>query len=530
MVRTQFNLCKYAKTNSKKTVRKTGLLKEVPQSAILVDAKKDKSIQVLHVCSEFYPFLKTGGLADVTGALPLALIKLNCDCRLVLPGFPNFLQVCEDKILLCELDAKFGVEHIKIYTARFPDSGLKVYLIDAPAFYDRAANNPYTDENQVAYSDNDRRFALLSWVAAQIAGNLDINWCPDVIHAHDWHAGLTAAYLRSMQPYYQHQLAKTVFTVHNLAYQGLFPSYVLNGLGLPAEYYSMEGLEFYGKISFLKAGLYYSDQITTVSPNYAQEIQEEEQGCGLHGLLKHRKNSLRGIINGVDPQVWSPNTDPFIEHHYGYENLSQKSACKMALQAKLGLEQQQSKPLFAVVSRLTEQKGLHFVLQSSQNIINQGGQLVVLGSGEKELEEGFKALASQYPQLVSTHIKYDEALAHQIIAASDIILVPSRFEPCGLTQLYGMLYGCLPLVHKVGGLANTVVDASNENIQDHIATGFIFDNFTLQDYEQALARVFTMYGRKQVWSQIVNIAMQQDLSWHFPAQGYLNLYQKLINA
>lgn len=480
-------------------------------------------MQVLHVCSEVFPILKTGGLADVTAALPPALEKLGIENRVLVPGFPAFINKLLDKQHISSLPAKFGASSVDLYIGKMPDSGVKVYVIDAPSLYSRDGN-PYADQDNQAYSDNYLRFALLGWVAARIAEGLDQSFRPSVVHGHDWHAGLVPAYLKASNMYNGTNV-KSVFTVHNLAYQGIFPFSVFSELDLPAQFMSVEGLEFYGNISFLKAGLHFADKITTVSPTYAQEIQTREQGCGLEGLISGRKDDLSGILNGVDPSIWNPKKDKLIIQNYSISRIENKLDCKKALQTFYGLKTQNLAPLFGIVTRLTEQKGLKLVLAGVDKILEQGGQLVVLGSGDKELENAFVELAKKYPKSIAAHIGYDEEQAHRVIAGSDVILVPSRFEPCGLTQLYGLIYGTLPLVHKVGGLADTVTDSSLENLADDIATGFVFDKFTQADYNLAIKRAFALYNRKNDWKKVRKTAMSQNFGWDVAAEKLLEIYK-----
>ncbi|MDD3266875.1 MAG: glycogen synthase GlgA [Burkholderiales bacterium] len=479
-------------------------------------------MKVLHVCSEVFPFLKTGGLADVTGALPQALDKFGIANRLLVPGFPAFIESLENKIIVKEITNKFGASSVRVLFGTL--NGVEAYVIEAPELYNRIGN-PYADKDGIAYSDNYLRFALLSWVAAQLAASLDQEWVPDVVHGHDWHAGLTPLYIRSIEEYTGIKLAKTILTVHNLAYQGVFPDYVYNELELAQKYFSVDGLEFYGQVSFLKAGLYFADKITTVSPSYAIEIQGKEQGCGLDGLLLSRAHDLYGVLNGVDPDVWSPANDTTIAKNYEIKSLEGKSECRKALQSHTGLEEQDDKPIFVVVSRLTEQKGLHLVVEAARDIVGKGGQLAILGSGEKEIEEAFTELATEFPQSIAVQLGYDENHAHRLIAGGDVILVPSRFEPCGLTQLYGMAYGTLPLVRKVGGLKDTVTDSSLENLDDGIATGFVFDAFNIDEFKSAMRRAFALYSRKTEWNRFQKIAMAKDFGWDVAAKTYIDIYK-----
>ncbi|MDQ9170730.1 glycogen synthase GlgA [Oxalobacteraceae bacterium R-40] len=484
-------------------------------------------IRVLHVCSEVYPLLKTGGLADVAGSLPPALARHDGDVRILVPGFPAITDGLPSPRLVAEVPARFGASAVRLYLADFPDTaGIKIYFIDAPGLYDRPGN-PYSDALGKDYADNHRRFALLGWMAAQLAQGIDPSWGPQVVHGHDWHAGLAPAYLRAAEHRLGRKLAGTVFTIHNLAYQGVFAPYAFGELDLPDYFFNMHGLEFHGQISFMKAGLFYSDKLTTVSPTYAREIQGAEQGCGLQGLLNTRSADLHGILNGVDPLVWNPATDPAIASNYDAKSLERKLICKRVLQEECGLNVQNDAPLFTVVSRITEQKGLNLVQAGLHDIVQRGGQLVLLGAGDAAMEETFKKAAQAHPHSVSVHIGYDERRSHRLIAGGDVILVPSRFEPCGLTQLYGLAYGTLPLVRRVGGLADSVVDCTLENIAEGTATGFVFDHFDSQSFNTAVRRAFALYDRKDDWLRVQQAGMRQEFNWDVAAKAFMSLYRQV---
>ncbi|MGA7781349.1 MAG: glycogen synthase GlgA [Paraburkholderia sp.] len=484
------------------------------------------TIRALHVASELYPLLKTGGLADVAGALPPALIERGADVRVLLPGFPAVLAGLTDLRTVAQLGRRFEAPRATLEQGTLAENGLVVYVIRADSLYDRPGN-PYLDAQHVPYGDNAQRFALLGWTAAQLAQRLDPAWAPQILHAHDWHAGLAPAYLRAAEREQGRALARSVFTIHNLAYQGIFPAHLFGELGMPADFFNMHGVEFYGQLSFLKAGLFYSDRITTVSPTYAREIQTLAQGGGLDGLLRFRTHDLSGILNGVDYTVWCPATDPLLAQHYTLARPSGKHACKAALQKRFGLPEKSDALLFGVVSRLTEQKGLDLLLATVPEIIKHGGQLVVFGTGDPALETGLQRVAHSHPESVAVELGFDEALAHAIIAGSDVVAVPSRFEPCGLTQLYALAYGSLPLVHRVGGLADTVVDASLENLADDLATGFAFERFEPEALSAAIRRAFALYARHSEWKATQRRAMKQDFGWGASADRYLALYRDL---
>ncbi|GGE63339.1 glycogen synthase GlgA [Massilia psychrophila] len=483
-------------------------------------------MRVLHVCAEIYPLLKTGGLADVAGALPAAQARARCDARVLVPGFPALRAGILDQRLVAELAPAFGAQAIRLYCGILPDSGVMAYVIDAPELYDRPGN-PYADANNHAYPDNHRRFALLGWVAARLAQGLDGSWRAQVVHGHDWHAGLAAAYLKAAEHAAGRRLAGSVFTVHNLAYQGNFPRHAFVDLNLPAYFFDVDGIEFHGQCSFMKAGLFYADKLTTVSPTYAREIQGSEQGCGLDGLLRKRMGDLSGILNGVDDTVWNPALDGLIAAPFATGTMRGKQTCKAALQQEAGLAIDADALLFCVVSRLSEQKGLHLLLAALPEIVQRGGQIMLLGSGDAALENAFRDAAAAQPHAVAVRIGYDEQLAHRIIAGSDVILVPSRFEPCGLTQLYGLKYGTLPLVRKVGGLADTVVDCSLENLDEGLATGVVFDTFDAAAISAALRRACALYKRKADWKQVQKHGMQQQFGWDAAAAQYMALYARI---
>jgi len=486
-------------------------------------------MRILQVTAEIFPLLKTGGLADVAGALPLALLAAGQDVRALLPGFPAIVAGVRDAQTVAEFDAPWG-ERValrlgRIVTAGAPD--LPAYWIDAPALYDRPGN-PYEDASRSPYGDNHRRFALLGWVAARLAHGLDAGWQPEVVHAHDWHAALAPAYL-AFTPGNGKPRAGSVFTIHNLAYQGLFAPWHLGELGLPPAAFGMNGLEYHGQLSFMKGGLVFADRLTTVSPTYAREIQTPEQGFGLDGLLRHRSGVLSGILNAVDDQVWNPATDALLPERYDLRRMDGKAHSKAALQEALGLAPAADAPLFVVVSRLTEQKGLHLVLHGLDALLSQGGQLALLGSGDAALESAFRARAAASPRSVSVTLGYSEPLAHRLFGAGDVTLVPSRYEPCGLTQMYGLKYGSLPLVHRVGGLADTVADSSLENMADGSATGFSFDTFSEAGYERALRRAFALYGRPADWRAVRASAMRRPADWADAAAGYIEVYRQALS-
>lgn len=488
-------------------------------------------MRILYVTPEIFPLLKTGGLADVSGALPAALRAAGEDVRLLLPGHPAVLaglgeltEVQGNLAGLPGLDAAGGAR-IRLGTA--PD-GVPAYVLDAPSLFNRPGN-PYLGPDGKDWPDNALRFAALSWAAACFVGHgagADPLWRPDVIHGHDWQTGLAPAYLALRRDRFA--AAASVLTIHNIAYQGQFDAALLGWLGLPAAAYHPDGLEYYGGLGFLKAGCRYADRLTTVSPSYANEIQTDEQGMGLQGLLTHRADALTGILNGVDGQVWDPATDSHLPARYDADDIAGKATCKAALQQEMGLMVESGAPLACVISRLTWHKGLDLVLAAADRWVGWGGQLAVLGTGEPGLEEGFRQLARRHPGRIAVHIGYDEGLSHRVQAGADVIFVPSRSEPCGLTQLYGLKYGALPLVRRTGGLADTIIDANAAALADGVATGFQFVNANEQELVWAMRRAVGLYRRPDVWAALRRRAMTRDFGWSGPAAAYQTLYHGLL--
>jgi starch synthase len=477
-------------------------------------------MRILFVSSEMYPYAKKGGLGDVSAALPAALYKKGADVRLLLPGHPGVLERLKDAKTIRTVPRFFGAEKAEILLGTLPD-GLMAYVISAPHLYSRAGL--YVDEEDGQdWADNHLRFAALSRVAADLY-YYDAEWPADIVHCNDWQSGLAPAYLSWRgQP-----RPATVFTIHNLAYQGLFPKEHLASLMLPQESFRPDGVEFYDQIGFLKAGLYYADNVTTVSPTYAAEIQTPGYGCGLEGLLQVRGNKLSGILNGIDRGVWDPAVDPHIAKNYDSDSLKDRKHNKKALLAEFGLMKTRlTDPVFAVVSRLTHQKGLDLLLDALPTLLADGLRLIVHGTGERAIEEKFLALANAWPQQVAVKIGFDEILSHRIQAGADAVLVPSRFEPCGLVQLYALRYGALPIVRKTGGLADTVVDGGLDGTIVG-ATGFTFNHETAEDLKDALSRAMNTYSQPAQWAVMQRNAMMQDFGWARAATQYMRLYRSL---
>lgn len=482
-------------------------------------------MKVLHAAAEVFPLVKTGGLADVVGALPQALIAQGADVRLVLPGLPPIIDGLLDAQTVCEIGPMFGAARITLRCGRLQGSAVRAYVVDAPYLF-RRGGNPYQSSDGREWPDNVQRFALLGWAAAHLAaGELDPDWIPDVLHAHDWHAGMACAYAAA----HPATSGTTVFTIHNLAYQGVFPAGDFSLLGLPSSYMTPQAIEYHGQLSFMKAGLHFARRITTVSPRYASEISRPEFGFGLDGVIRHRAADVVGILNGVDGDVWNPQTDVHLPARYASADLKGKAQCKRALQEELGLDVG-PKPLFGVVSRLTSQKGLDLVLAALPALLARDAQLAIQGTGDASLEQAFAAAAQAHKGQVVVRIDYDEARAHRLIAGVDAMLVPSRFEPCGLTQLYALRYGTVPVVRRVGGLADTVSDTGDAKAGPDAATGFAFDAATPAALEGALDRAVRTYAEKAAWKKLMQRGMAQDFSWDSTARAYMTLYGSLASA
>jgi starch synthase len=480
-------------------------------------------MRVLFVSSEIYPLAKTGGLADVSAALPRALATLGVDVRLVLPGYPGALQAALDKTVQAQLRNFSGQDLTRVISARMPDSGLPVWLVDCPSLFDRDGG-PYQDLDGNDWPDNAERFAHLSRVAALIAnGAMVPGWCADVVHSNDWHTGLLPLLLKAAGG----RRPATLFTIHNLAFQGLFPQRSLSAFGLADDLFTPDGLEFHGQISFLKAGIRFSDRLTTVSPSYAREILTPEFGCGLDGLLRSRACDLEGIVNGVDCEVWDPATDAHLPATFDCGSMAGKQHCKAELQRELGLDTAPDTPLVLWASRITHQKMADTALQILPALLQRNIQFALIGEGDEATESRFIDLAASHPQQMAVRIGYDEPMAHRFYGASDLLLHPSRFEPCGLTPLYGMRYGAVPIVRSVGGLSDTIVDADPSAIESGSATGFAFREETPGAMLDCVDRALAAHVQPAVASKIRRQGMARDSSWSESARRYLAVYREL---
>ncbi len=481
-------------------------------------------MKVLFVTPECYPLVKTGGLADVTGALPLALAPFDVDARVLLPAYPGVREQLTEVRNVAPLPNLFGGSGT-LSAGRTAD-GLQVLLLEAPHLYTRTGGGPYLDAEGNDWPDNHRRFGALSWVGAEIALGRLGTWQPELVHLHDWQAALTAAYLhfdRAPAP-------PTLLTIHNLAFQGLFDAATLADLRLPADALAPDGIEYWGNLSFLKAGVLWGSHLSTVSPTYAREIRTPDQGMGFDGLLRARPDHLTGIANGIDNTVWNPAADPALVAPYSVRRLGAKATNKSALQTELGLTVRREAPLFCVVSRLTTQKGLDLLLDALPRLVARGAQLAVLGTGDRALEDFYRRAAEEHHGEVAVTIGYSEPLSHRLQAGADAIIVPSQFEPCGLTQLYGLRYGTLPVVARVGGLADTVIDANEAALRDGVATGFQFSPVDAEQLATAIERACDLFGDRGAWQRVVKRAMTRDVGWSVAAAAYLQLYRQLTLA
>jgi starch synthase len=479
-------------------------------------------MRVLYVTSEIFPLAKSGGLADVSRALPLALKRQGFDVRIILPGYSEAVDRLEDPRIECWLPPQLGVDNAALITGRLPGTKLAVWLIYAPSLYSRGGGL-YQDRSGRDWPDNALRFAYLARVAAHIARGALCGWKADIIHANDWHAGLVPLYVAMSGG----SRPGVVFSIHNLAFQGNFRREAMAQLGVPVELFTPDGVEFYGSFSFLKAALRYSDKIVAVSPTYGREILTPEFGCGFEGILKARRRDLSGILNGIDGEMWDPATDPALVQRYSARNISGKRMCKADLQRELGLDVAPDIPLFAFCSRLTHQKMADILAEAMPAIqASAAVEVAIVGDGDRELTKEFSRLADQYSGRVSLR-PYQEALAHRLFAGADVLLSPARYEPCGLTQLYALKYGAVPIVRKTGGLADTVVDVNSASLLDLSATGFAFQEIGRAGLLDAVSRALTVYQEPLAWRRLQLSGMNQDFSWRLSSQRYGLVYRSV---
>ncbi len=477
-------------------------------------------MKILFVASECAPFVKTGGLADVIGAVPKALADMGHEVRVLLPAYPAVLDKIASIKKLGKIADLYGGD-AEILSAK--EQGIDLLLLKADHLYDRSGNI-YLDETGRDWSDNAFRYAALSRVGAEIGVDGIAGWKPDLINAHDWQAGLVPVFLRQQNK----PTPPVVLTIHNIAFQGLFDASLRDELGLSDDLFTPDGYEFWGQIGYLKGGIKLADKVTTVSPTYARELLLPEFGMGLEGLLQSRQSDLLGILNGIDLDVWDPEDDPALDKAYNAKTLKRKMINKAQLEQRFGLDEQPDSPLFCVISRLTHQKGLDMLLQCLPAMVGRGARLALLCSGDKDLEQVFVKAARDYQGKVGTVIGYDENLSHMLQGGSDAILIPSRFEPCGLTQLYGLRYGTIPVVARTGGLADTVIDANAAAISAKCATGIQFSPINSTGLMQAIFRTCDLYDQPKIWKAMMRRAMAQEVGWASSAESYAQLFESLV--
>jgi len=509
-------------------------------------------LKILIACPEVVPFAKTGGLADVAGALPKALHVLEHDARVVMPYYPRFMprraeavppegtvlqrvrsmrrqasgrMAIHTVVVSSNLTVRVGARlyNARLLEGRFPGTRIRAYFVDAPYFFDR---DGLYQEDGADYEDNVERFAFFSKAALESLRT--IGWRPDVIHCNEWQTALIPAYLRTVycEDNFFRDIA-TLFAIHNIGYQGVFPAEKFSLTGLHPNLFNMEGLEFFGQMNLLKAGLVFGDILCTVSPTYSREIQTPEFGYGLDGLLRKRRADLHGVLNGIDYSVWNPAMDQHIEANYDLNDMSGKLACKRALQKKLDLPRTDC-PLFGVISRLADHKGLDLIAAIMERFLDMDVQFVLLGTGDPKYHFVFQEMGRRHPKKTGITIGFDDALAHQIEAAADFLLMPSRYEPCGLNQLYSLKYGTVPIVRRTGGLADSIQDATTVSIATGDGTGFVFEEPTPEALLEAIERAIAAYQDFDTWKKIQTNGMKKDFSWHSAAGEYVKLYEKAI--
>ena len=482
--------------------------------------------KILFSSSEVHPLIKTGGLADVSGSLPIALREQGHDIRIIMPAYRKCLEQLDKIHTIATLKLDGFHLPIEILQSTLSDSDVTLWLVHSPQHFDREGG-PYSSSSGENWQDNAARFTLFSRAVAALAMNqAGLDWQPDILHCNDWQTGLALALIADLP-----KRPATVFTIHNLAYQGLFSRDIFDALDLPEKFWQSDGLEFYGLLSMIKGGLIYADHITTVSPTYGQEICSYEFGYGLEGLLSLRakQGRLSGILNGIDNNEWNPETDPNLHKTYSIKTLKNKAINKAGLQRYFALPEKENVLLIGLISRLVSQKGIDLTLDAATKLLESGAniQLACLGSGSADYEQDLRILRARFPDKVGVDIGYNEVLAHQIEAGSDVFIMPSRFEPCGLNQLYSLRYGTLPIVRNTGGLADTVIDATDYNRKNETATGFKFVLSTAEALEETINRALDLFQRPRIWRKMMITAMEQNYSWEQSAKTYVQLYESL---
>jgi starch synthase len=476
--------------------------------------------QILFATSELQPLAGTGGLGEVCRALPLALSRLGCDVRIAVPGYRQVLNAARTWPMRCEFRVQGSPGAVRILEGRLEDSGVVVYVVNIPELFDRGGSL-YTAEDGLEWPDNINRFAAFSRAVVRLAlGQEGLGWRPDVLHCHDWQTGLACILLRGAP-----RRPATVFTVHNMAYAGTGDRARFDAIGLPPQLFTPDALEFYGNFSLLKGGLAGADRITTVSPSYAREIQTPELGFGLDGLLRHRHSALVGVMNGVDYELWDPHSDRHIPQRYTSRTLARKRDNKRALQHALGLQESPGALLFGVVSRLAHQKGIDLFLAAIPKLLGEPVQFALLADGDPALQKALLLAAQANPGRVAFAAGFNAALAHQIVAAADALVMPSRYEPCGLAQLYALRYGTVPVVRNTGGLGDSVRDTTPATLAAGTATGIVFQDATAAALTGALRRALALFRDKKAWVRLQRSGMKADFSWKSSAQTYLEIYR-----
>jgi starch synthase len=481
-------------------------------------------MKILFAASEATPLIKTGGLADVAGSLPVALSHIGQECRLILPGYPDVLDKADNLKFLTELNLTGELSPVRLLSGTSGPHQVPLYVVDAPQWFNRPGN-PYLSSQGKDWEDNAQRFTCFCRAVAAVGLNqAGLDWRPDLVHANDWQTGLVAPLMLDTA-----NRPATLFTIHNLAYQGLFDHTTFEHLNLPSKLWSYKALEFYRKLSFIKGGIALSDRVNTVSPSYAEEIKTAAFGYGLEGLLQHRGSHFTGILNGIDYHHWDPQNDLHIPHPFSADDLNGKRLNKIALQHEFGLPQDEKTQLFGYIGRLVDQKGVDLILQILPGLMNSGVQMVLLGSGNRDLEHALEQINNHYHRQVGVKIGYDEGLSHRIEAGCDCFIMPSRFEPCGLNQMYSLRYGTVPIVRRTGGLADTVVDVNPTTLSNGTATGFVFENPAGNSLWDSLEHAIRFYRQSDTdWDILARTGMRQDLSWEASAQHYLDIYRQAI--